>query len=340
MAAGIAYSGDGIHWDTYNGGKPVTYRAADCYNQIVWDPGAGLYRLLTRTDFGSGGGPLAGSITKTFEVRGARSMVNPDVEADPTNWKLVRQWIFDREGPLEYRRRQIYALTDWIYCDVHFALMSVYDWPGDVSEGKTTDHHKRHERDVMNFYIATSRDADRWDLTWVYAGRSLVPRGGDGAFDKDIVMPASTIVTYQDRHWIYYSGANERHGTHELDPPVTFKRQHAIGLATLRLDGFVLLEVADEQGVVVTKPFKFAGSRLELNADVRGGHLAVEVLNADAVPIAGFTLTEAAALDNVDGLRLAPSWRGSNDLASLKGKTVRLKFYLRHTKLYAFQVRP
>ncbi|HIM70863.1 MAG TPA: hypothetical protein EYM44_09710, partial [Gammaproteobacteria bacterium] len=36
-AAALGYSADGIHWKAYNGGKPVTHRAADTYNQIVWD---------------------------------------------------------------------------------------------------------------------------------------------------------------------------------------------------------------------------------------------------------------------------------------------------------------
>ncbi|MFP6753077.1 MAG: hypothetical protein VB855_15450, partial [Pirellulaceae bacterium] len=107
MAAGIAHSADGIHWIPLNDGKPVTHRAADTYNQVIWDPHEATYRLFTRTDFGSPGGD--------GEVRGVRSMTNPNPRADPTSWKLVRNWIFDREGPGETSRRQIYALTDWIH---------------------------------------------------------------------------------------------------------------------------------------------------------------------------------------------------------------------------------
>src|SRR6185295_16406690 len=56
MAAGIAHSADGIAWTPYNGGKPVTRRAADTYNQVLWDPMGKTYRLFTRTDFGTPGG--------------------------------------------------------------------------------------------------------------------------------------------------------------------------------------------------------------------------------------------------------------------------------------------
>ena len=61
-AATLAHSADGIHWTPYNDERPVTYRAADFTNQITWDDDAKLYRLFTRTDFGWGGGPLAGTV--------------------------------------------------------------------------------------------------------------------------------------------------------------------------------------------------------------------------------------------------------------------------------------
>jgi hypothetical protein len=34
----LGYSADGIHWNFYNDGYPVTGRAADFSNQILWDP--------------------------------------------------------------------------------------------------------------------------------------------------------------------------------------------------------------------------------------------------------------------------------------------------------------
>ena len=127
MAAGIAVSSDGIRWNALNNGKRVTHRAADTYNQILWDPNARHYKLFTRTDFGSAGG--------NGEVRGHRVMTNPDLHDDPENWTLQREWIFDKQGASEIQRRQIYALTDWMYHGQHFALMSVYEHIDDFSEG-------------------------------------------------------------------------------------------------------------------------------------------------------------------------------------------------------------
>jgi hypothetical protein len=319
--AGLAYSDDGIHWKLYNNGKPVTGRAPDTYNQILWDAGAKSYRLLTRTDFGPGGGP--------DEVRGTRSMTNRDVKGNPTAWRLVRSWKLD-----EPKRRQVYALTDWIYEGVHFGLASIYEYPGDFSEGDKTDHVKRHERDVMNYYITTSRDGDTWDLQWINSGQPIIPRGGDSAFDKDILFPSSQIVTHADRHWLYYVGGNERHGAGSVMP----EKDRAIGLATLPLDRFVGLQAKTEPGTVTTRPFRLKGANLLINADCHAGQCAVEMLDRDGKPLAGFARYDAHPIVKQDDVRLPISWKESADLTSLVGQTVRMRFHLQDATLYAFQV--
>jgi hypothetical protein len=321
----LAHSADGIHWTPYNDGKPVTGRAADFTNCLIWDEAVGTYRLFTRTDFGPGGGP--------DEHRGMRGMTNADVKANPTGWTTVRNWVLDREGKDELRRRQIYTMTDWSYCGVHFGLFSVYEWPGDFSEAMETDHVKRHERDVLNYYIATCRDGDSWDLTWIYVGRPLVERGGDGAWDKDLILPANWIVTQADRHWIYYGGANERHGTEGVFQP---QRDGAIGLATLRLDGFISLTADEKPGIVLTRPFEVKGEALEVNVDAGRGELRVEVLDASGKPLPGYSGQSATPHRNVDELRLSPRW--AKPFSELKTQTIRLRFRLRNAALYAFQV--
>ena len=336
MAMGIAHSADGIHWTPYNDGKPVTYRAADTYNQVFWDPYASTYRLVTRTDFGGGGGPRAGTIAKKFEVRGSRLMSNPDIRRNPVGWKLVKHMAFNRE-PKEYLRRQIYSMTVWPYAGIYFGLVFVYEYPADVSEGLEVDTVRRHERNVLNFYLATSRDCENWDFRWVYAGAPIVPRGSDRSFDKDSVAPASTIVTHDDRHWLYYMGNDERHTSYEIDPPLTHEPSRKLGLATLRLDGWIRLHAGFEPASVVTKPFVLEGERLQVNVDARAGNVRVEVLDASGKPISGYVGDDAKVYKHVDELRLEPVW--SRPLSELRGKTVRLRFGMRFADLYAFQVR-
>jgi len=325
ICACLTHSPDGIHWKPYNKGQPVTGRASDSYNQIVWDEHAKTYRLFTRQDSGHG----------EIEIRGTRGMTNPDVKTNPTGWKTVRSWKFDREGNEEYKRRQLYSLTDWIHEGIHFALMQVYEWPGNPPRKKTgADLFKRHERDVANFYIATSRDGAHWDLHWIYAEKPLVPRGSDGSFDKDMIFPSSSIVTWKDKHWIYYTGFRERHW--QFGVP----HKSAIGLATLPLDRFVGLQAKRKKGTATTRPFKLSGSRLTLNADARDGNIRIDVLDQAGRPINGLSAQDCSPLKKVDGLRKPIKWESRHSLADLEGQVIRLRFLLRNATVYAFQVKP
>jgi hypothetical protein len=184
----------------------------------------------------------------------------------------------------------------------------------------------------MEFYIAPCRDGANWDLEWVYAGKPLVPRGPDGSFDKDMIVQCSNIVTWQDKHWIYYSGYRERHWR--------IPRKPAIGLATLPLDRFVGLEAHETRGTITTMPFELAGGQLILNVDARQGEIAVAVLDQDGKPIEGFSANDCRTLKGVDDVRLSVQWQGSRSLAELKGRTVRLQYTLENATLYAFQVQP
>jgi hypothetical protein len=212
--------------------------------------------------------------------------------------------------------------------------MVVMEWPAfNIPQVDASQDKRRHERDVWNCYLATRRgghEAD-WDLSWIYADKPLIVRGDEGSFDKDLIHNAPSIVTWKDQHWLYYTGWPNGHMRHPYLP--------AVGLATLPLDRFVYLEPwkKSEAGWVITKPFKLEGNQLEFNADAKEGSLTVEILNDEGETLSGFGRADCVPLENVDGLRLVPRWKGKEDLRGLKGQTVRLKFYLDRTRLYAFQ---
>jgi hypothetical protein len=342
-AAGLSHSADGIHWIPYNDGHPVTGPFADATNQILWDEDAKTYRMITRE--------MPNSPGDMDWKRGIRVMTNPDPKRSPTNWTTVAKFWLDREGPNENKRRQIYHMSDWIHEGVHFGLMAVYEWPGDLSEGKW-DTKRRHERCIVNFYIATSRDGTHFDFDWVYAGKPMLERGPAGSFDQDAIYPCPLLVTTKDKHWIYYCGARERHdaamadfrpdGKQTGDEKLYNSRvhdQYSTGLATLRLDGFICLSAGPKAGTLETKPFKLEGGKLELNIDAARGEILVEVLDEDGQPIAGFSHADAKPV-KIDDIRAQPSWTKREDLTALVGRVVRLRFQLISAKLYAFQVKP
>jgi hypothetical protein len=121
------------------------------------------------------------------------------------------------------------------------------------------------------------------------------------------------------------------------------------GLATLRRDGFASMDwmpgdtrvrrrVDDPSGagVLVTRPLTFSGSHLFVNADLQGGELRVEMLDESGRAITGFTRESSAVLTG-NAVKMPVEWRGAS-LASLAGKTVRLKFLMTRGRLFSFWV--
>jgi hypothetical protein len=332
----LSYSPDGVNWKAYNEGRPVTGRAADTSNQLVWDPIGGRYLLLTRTDLGEKGG--------TQEVRATRVMVHKnggDIRSHPTAWETLSTIAVD--DPKDQKTAsgapvlQMEAMTLWTYENVYFGLMHVLtagELMGHEGEAKAQPD-RRNDTDVVDFYIGTSRDAVTFDRTWIYAGKPLIERGGDNDFDRNMLNVSSEVITRGDEHWIYYQGSDNQHH----DKIGIHGEGGKLGLATLPLDRFIAQKARDTQGTITTKPFTLRGDALHVNVDAEGGECYVAILDEHGEPIPGFTAQDAVAT-NADSLRLASQWRNNKDLSLLEGRTIRLKFYLRDAKLYSFQITP
>jgi hypothetical protein len=330
----IAHSADGIHWKSYNDGESVTGRAADTFNQILWDPIAERYMLLTRTDLGAEGG--------LEESRATRIMVHDkgnDLMAHPAAWKTLANVNVD--DPEKNKTKagvpvlQMESMNIWVYENVYFGLMHVLtagELTGAEGDVPVADPDKRPEADVIDFYLGTSRDGKDFDKSWIYAGRPFIARGPDGSFDKGMLQPSSQIITRGDQHFIYYTGQYCQHHC----PASARKEPGKIGLAKLPLDRFICQKAGDKVGTITTNPFKLAGDKLHVNVDARDGWVQVELLDETGREIPGFSGKAAARHRAKDELRLVPQWKSRGDLSPLKGKTVKLKFTLQNAKLYAF----
>ena len=327
----LGYSADGINWRFYNKGLPVTGRAADFSNQIFWDPPNKRYLLICREDFAAGGG--------LGELRGVRIMEHTggnDLLRHPTAWKTLTKFVLNDPDKTmipgtRTPERQIHTLPIWYYEGIYFALTDVLTATNRPVPVGGQDFNKRHEKGIWEFYMAPSRDAIHFDFaTAAYPRKTLVPRGGDGSFDKDCARPPMNIITRNDEHWIYYLATNERWGARKWDA--------RLGLAKLRLDGFFFLEAKEKPGMIVTRPFRLDGGKLEVNIDAGDGWVRVEVLDEAGKAIPGYSAGAARQHKDVDELRLAPQWKSRGDLSQLKGKTVKLRFTLQNAKLYAFDI--
>mgnify|MGYP000672151490 CR=1 FL=1 len=183
----------------------------------------------------------------------------------------------------------------------------------------------------MEIHLATSRDGIHWFRP---SREPFIPLGRTCDWDGGIVYSSVGLVVRGDEVWLYYTAYDFTHGRYD------FRRDRFKGVITravLRLDGFVSVDAGHEGGEFVTPPLVFGGRRLVLNVKTTaGGHVRVELQDADGRPISGFT-AEGCDPINGDYIRKVVTWRGREDLSALRGRPVRLRFVMRDAKLFSFQ---
>jgi len=241
-------------------------------------------------------------------------VIAPDLEDDPSG--------------------QIYHAHAFAYEGIYVGLFQWY-WEVDDPYGEME--------------LLVSRDTVSWDR--VRPRRAFLPRspggGATGAFDCQITDTAlsppvrtsrgamPTPWGDMDTLWFFYWGGAAMHGNRHL----TVGR--AIGLAQLRADGFCSLRARRFPGTLVTRPFRWPGGRLLVNAACLGGggagSLRTEVLGEDLDPVPGLGADDANPLTG-DSTAMEPTWRRDGAaLDRLKGEWIRLRFCLDNFDLYSFR---
>jgi len=154
----------------------------------------------------------------------------------------------------------------------------------------------------------------------------------DGKWDWGNVQSAGGgCLIVGDKLYFYYSG---RRRTEKF-----WDGQGSTGLAVLRRDGFASMDAGAKTGALTTRPLRFMGKFLFVNADADGGELRVEVVGADGKTLAPYTSENCRPVTG-DGTLQAVTWRSAADLGVLSGRAVRLRFTLTNARLYAFWVSP
>jgi hypothetical protein len=290
------YSADGTHWRLNGDGKPW-FRAAHNSNLLGWDASIGRYVLYPRMD-GAGG-------------------VGRSTSADFVTWTEPEPVL--QPGPSD-PGREFKGLAAFLYEDLYLGWLWVFD-----------------RNQTAEAELVSSRDGKAWRRAT--PGRSYFPRGVPGEWDSEMILVVAPVVR-DDKIWIYYSGWNTPYTADAQEKVVRGwvengrRYQWAIGLATLRLDGFVSLDAGNSTGTLLTRPFELDGGTLAVNARV-SGELRVEVLAGDR-PLPGYAMGDCLPLRG-DGVRQPVRWKEHAGLDGLRGRTVQLRFTMRNGSLYAFR---
>jgi hypothetical protein len=332
-----AYSPDGIHWTDEPTNPVVPF--SDTQSCPFWDVRVGRYVAYLRY------GPPNTRLTSRIESK------------DFVNWSpkvtVLRRTRLD--APLA---TCFYQMAPMPYEGVYLGLVAAYH-----SETLRQIPKDKPWTDRKNLQLTFSRNGLTWlrvaaagaiphselskDRDWkaVAMSAAFVPYGRlNKDWDWGTVSPYFTpeVLVVGDEIRFYYIGIDAKNWwTHTGDPPkfdpTVREPNKAIGLATLRLDGFVSIDAA-AAGTMTTKKFVFIGDTLEVNANAAGGSIVVEALDAKGKVIEGFSKKDCIAI-TTDSVRHVLKWKDKKDCHLIQAMPIKLRFHLKKAKLYSFTPR-
>ncbi len=336
-------SADGLRFTPLQQKMVISKGAFDSLNLAFWDTQTGIYREYHR-DFRDGRDIRTGTSSDfihwtdpnflSYEAHRDRSQPEgaaPVRDADPATHVPGRvSQLYTNQVIPYYRAPHLYLGFPTRYIDRGWTYSATrlprYDYrrrraARSRREGTAvTDGMFMAGRDGEHFYIwpeSFIRPGLRTRQSWFY---------GDNYQNHGLVETKSAIEDAPPEISIYVS-----ENSHQ-DHPGQFRRH------SIRIDGFVSLAAPLVGGELVTKPIRFQGNQLVLNLSTSAaGSVQVEIQDATGQPVPGYTLAESHELYG-DSLNLPAAWKGKhNDVTSLAGKPVRLRFVIRDADLYSYR---
>ncbi len=299
-----AFSPDGLQW-TDASDKPVFAKGGDV-SQFLRDFHTGRY---------------LGYVKLNVDVSGLRRRAVGWTFSDHIlDWPEPRLVLapdsIDDRWARGIQRTHFYGLSAFAYESMYLGLLWVF---------RATDDQGYFDGPVF-VELVTSHDGIHWRRQ---EGERppILGLGPEGAWDSGMVYTAQHPVLRDGKLWLYYGGFD---CSHAAPPPW----HGAIGLATLRKDGFASLDAGSRPGTVLTRSLKGARGRLRLNYACRpGGSIRVEVRDERGRALAGYEADRCRALTG-DETDAPAAWEKHAELPA--GRTLRLHFTLQEASLYSF----
>jgi len=242
--------------------------------------------------------------------------------------------------------------------DTYFAFPIVYFHyyqDGPVTRQELENPKRKRGSGPIETQIAVSRNGLDWQR---YYRPAYVGIGDHGGLDMKTAYIGQGMIKRGNEIWQYYFGEPHYHSAH-----VKQDDKRAIFRLAQRLDGFISIDSPyEKEAYIKTKPFLFKGNQLQLNIDTdAAGYAQVGFLDENDNPVKGFTLDDCiyingdfvdtevewmknreeisrvSNLNEEDPETLSEKVITSSDLSELEGKTVKLIFRMRGSKLYAMQ---
>lgn len=228
---------------------------------------------------------------------------------------------------------EIYEVTPFPYEGVYFAIPAVFHVSG---RGGANDSG------TVGLSLIFSRNP-MGNGGWHRAGdgkhlHKVLEKGCWGEWDSTQNYGPSSMVVTNNEIVLYYSGSPEGHEPEGAKSDSTGNRAYrsAIGRATMRLDGMASLHAGEKTSAITTRLLVFQGKHLFVNARCPWGSLTVELVDQKGRVIRGFEARKSIVFRG-DSVRHEVRWKSPAEIASVAGRPVRVRFYLRDGDFYSFQ---
>ena len=294
----------------------------------------------------------------------ARNLNNPTVghwtlPYYPDDWRRInkrRVWQTESGDFLHWNEPYPALIPDEDEAGLDECFYGLAQYPmGDITLGFLNIYN--YVSNTMRVRLVYSRNGKRWHH--LNRGQPFIEPRGEGNWDAYMVTMPSPPLAVDDELWVYHGGSCNHHdwwitGAREgLPVPEAHDVSgvdYSLGLAKLRLDGFVSLSANEVRpGIFITRPVISSGNRLVINARCgTGGSVAVEVVDINDQVLPGCSREECDVLAG-DAVSHVVSWQGRTEIPVLATERAeypkpeverfrKIRFYLHNADLYSFQL--
>jgi len=329
-------SGDGIHWTPAKELPRYGQHGnglGDTYTFFI-DGDTGIYRFLTRA---------AGMSSVHYDPRRPRtnSFFPPTFPHDAARMNKRRVFQSESKDLIHWSLPKCVLTPDAQEDNIDDSYYGMVQFKmGEIYVGMLNVLHE--VSNTIDVRLVYSRDG--WEWHYLNQRQPWLTTNAD-SWDKYMVNVSNPPIPVGNEFFVFYGGASNHHDwwitglyenlpvpeAHDID-----KVRYGIGLAKMRLDGFVSMDAHKmREGIMITRALMTDKKKLEINA-VCGekGYLAVEVTDADENVIEGFSRKDCDTFTG-DNVKAVISWKGKTEIPH--SNCLRLRFFMKNASLYSLK---
>lgn len=309
----VAYSPDGLHWDWNRKPEQQALFSSSDVTNFFHDPYTKRYTATYKTT------------TRRHRAVGVA------VSDDGLKWrKAVEGAVFGADD-LDADATQVYGMPVFPYQGTYVGLPWMYHarWIkyGRYSKPEVMYEAQEGSARTVDVQIAWSHDLRQWTRT--PERKPFIALGPEGAWDSKMIYTARSPVIVGDKLFFYYGGFDTIHDDNK-DP------KGAIGLATLRLDGFCSMRAGEKEGWLISRREVFNTPKVTINAKCApGGYVTAELVDRNNKVIPGFSRMDCIAFRG-DSVKHELVWRTQQFPKKLIDRDKKIRFYVKHADLYSY----